>query len=235
MTTPFYAPPTCFRDGRVTLPPDEARHVLKVLRHRAGDEVVVVDGVGGWHRVVLTEAGREQVTGEVMETRREVGEAGRNVVLALGILHHRDRFEWAVEKAVELGVAGIVPLRSRRAAPGRVRADRLEHIAVAAMKQSLRCVLPHIYPETYLADALRLLPEARVLLAHEALESAPTPAQAADASTTLVLIGPEGGFDEVEVAEAAASGARLVTLGPNRLRAETAALVALTDLMLHTR
>lgn len=235
MTTPFYAPPSCFTKDRVILPADEARHAVKVLRMRTGDGIVVVDGVGGWYEVTLTRTERDEVEGNVVATRRDVGETNRNVVLSLGLLHHRDRFEWAVEKAVELGVTGIVPLRTRRAAPGKIRRDRLEHIAVAAMKQSMRTRLPQLYEEMTLDEALvRLSPTGTVLIAHEAAPDAPTPAQAAGHTRSVsVLIGPEGGFSDDEIEAASAAGATLVSLGPRRLRAETAALTALADLMLH--
>lgn len=234
MTTPFYAPPDAFSDARVVLPPDEARHAVRVLRMREGDAVVVVDGVGGWHEGVLVETARDRAVVEVARVRRSVGEPAREVILALGVLGHRDRFEWAVEKAVELGATGFVPLRTARAAPGAVRAARLDTILLAGLKQSMRSVLPRRYDEMTLGAALDAFPEARPLVAHEAAAGAPGPSEAVQAGeAVLVLIGPEGGFTEPEVETVRARGGTVVTLGPRRLRAETAAAVALSDLMLH--
>lgn len=233
MTTPFYAPPSCFSRTRIVLPADEARHAVRVLRLQVEDEIVVVDGAGGWHRARIVETGRDAAAAEIIETRRDP--APRQVMLALGLLQHRDRFEWAVEKAVELGATGVLPLRTQRAAPGRFRAERLQNIAVAAMKQSLRTRLPAIYPEMRLGDALALARQHALqpLIAHEAAADAAVPSTTASSGGVLVLIGPEGGFTDAEVDEAVAAGATLASLGPHRLRAETAAVTALADLLLH--
>lgn len=235
MTTLFYAPPSHVAADRITLPEAEARHAVKVLRMREGDEIVVVDGVGGWYRGALVEAFRDRAVVQVRETRRDVGEPARSVVLALGVLHHRDRFETAVEKAVELGAMGVLPLRTARAAPGSMREARLETILLAGMKQSMRSRLPQLHPEATLVDVLDAFPGAQFLIAHEAAEGVPTPAAASStpARPIVVLIGPEGGFTDEEVSQAVDAGAVVVSLGPRRLRAETAALVALADLMLH--
>ncbi len=236
MTTRFYVPAAAIQPPHLTLPEEEARHAVKVLRLGVGDEIEVVDGEGGWYRVRLTLVGKREAAGLIAETRRDVGEKSRRVVLALGILGHRDRFEWAVEKAVELGVTDIVPLRSERAAPGGVRPARLENITIAAMKQSLRSRLPRLHDAQTPESVMRLIPGAEVLLAHEAALDAPSPADAVGRTIQpiIVLIGPEGGFSDAEVATATQSGAVVVSLGPRRLRAETAAIAALSDLMLHT-
>lgn len=235
MTTLFYAPPDAVDGERIVLPESESRHAVRVLRMREGDELVVVDGAGRWYRGPLLEADAARAVVGIDETRQRVGEPSRSVLLALGLLHHRDRFETAVEKAVELGVTGVIPLRTSRAAPGSVRAARLETILLAAMKQSMRSVLPHLYDEHTLAEVLQRFAGAHVLMAHEAAAGVPLPSDAVapGEGPVVVLVGPEGGFSPQEVEAARDGGARLVTLGPRRLRAETAAMVALTDLMLH--
>ncbi len=234
MTTFFYAPPTQFAGGKVRLPADEARHALRVLRLGAGDEITVVDGEGGRHRVRLDAAGRDDAVGTVLETVRVAPPAP--LALALGVLHHRDRFEWAAEKAAELGATHFIPLRTTRAAPGKMRRERLESIAVAALKQSLRSHLMQVEGEQSLDEILAPTREGDVLIAHEGAEGAPTPAAASGpARPTVLLIGPEGGFTAAEVDAARAAGATVVGLGPYRLRAETAAAAALADLLLHLR
>ena len=235
MTTTFYAPPGAFAGTRVVLPEAEARHAVRVLRLREGDEVVVVDGVGGWHRVRLALTTREGAIGEVVETRRDVNEPAAGLTLALPPLKAADRFEFAVEKAVELGVTAFVPLRTART-EGRIKAARLEAHVVAAMKQSLRCRLPRLAAETPLATLLASA-EGAVFLLHEAADSARTlPRRLAEVppgAPVTVVIGPEGGFTPDEVRAAEAAGALVASLGPRRLRAETAALVACTAVLLH--
>lgn len=228
MTTPFYVPPDAFHASRVVFPGDEARHAAKVLRKQPGDEVVVVDGEGGWHRVRLGHVSRRQVVGHVLQTRRNVGEPRRRVTVALGLLKKRSRFETFVEKAVELGVQRIQPLRTERTERDTIRADRLQRVAVAALKQCQRSRLPAVTSPRSLEDSLDT--EATVLLCHEQTRAAPPlaevlPAIGAQAPLCLV-VGPEGGFTEAEVNNALEAGATLVSLGPRRLRAETAGIIA---------
>lgn len=240
MTTPFYAPPDSFHSSRVVFPEAEAQHAAHVLRKQSGDEVVVVDGVGGWHRVQLGHVSRRQVVGHVLETKREVGEPERPVTIGLGVLKKRSRFETFVEKAVELGVSRIQPLRTERTERNAVRQDRLHSVAVAAMKQCQRSRLPRLsdvrslkaFLKRVAADASSPSHVPHVLLCHEQAADAP-PLGAVlqsldDARPLCILVGPEGGFSEREVSAALEADARLVSLGPRRLRAETAGIVATT-------
>jgi 16S rRNA (uracil1498-N3)-methyltransferase len=237
MTTLFYAPPGAFRDGIVELPDDEARHMTKVLRHRVGDEVVVVDGVGGTHRVKLMSTDRRAVTGEVVSTERLVGEPGISVVVGLGVIKNSGRFETFVEKAVELGVTRIVPLITEHSEHGRIRENRLENIMIAAMKQSGRSRLPELESPRELGEVLRASTEPLRLLCHEGggVSASLTELLAGRESPldTIVLVGPEGGFSEGEVEVARGAGWEIVSLGPRRLRAETAAMLAAGAIMLH--
>jgi 16S rRNA (uracil1498-N3)-methyltransferase len=234
MTTTFYAPPSAFRGRRVVLPDDEARHAATVLRKEAGDEIVVVDGEGGWHRVQLDHVRSEQVVGTPVETRRGVGEMDVDLTLGVGLLKHRNRFETLVEKSVELGVRCLQPLRTARTEKEGLRAERIQNLLVAALKQSGRTVLPSVPAPRPLdaavpdADAdVRLICHEQVdaggaLLSvlREAFDAAPRPA------SVHVLVGPEGGFTDAEVRAAADAGFTPVSLGPRRLRAETAGITA---------
>ncbi len=230
MTTPFYAPPDAFRGDAVVLPDDEARHAAQSLRKRAGDEVVVVDGEGGWHRVRLDAVGKGGVSGTVLETRRDVGEPSYRLTVGLALLKNRNRLETFLEKAVELGVSRIVPLKTRRTEKGSFKAKRAERILVAAMKQSGRCRLPRLADPQPLGDVLSENVADHLLICHEAAgpENAFLRVLPADLAGRhlLVLVGPEGGFADEEVEAACERGATLVSLGPRRLRAETAALAA---------
>jgi len=230
MTTTFYAPPDHFASGRVRLPEDEARHAVRVLRHGVGDEIVVVDGDGGRHRVRLTRADKAAAEGEIVATEREVGEPPFPVRIALAPLKQPARFETFLEKAVELGVTEVFPLLTKRTEGGRLKPERLRNLLVAAMKQSGRSRLPALAEPV----SLRVLLEAQTpglrLVCHEA--AAPEAALLARlaagdlAQGVTVIVGPEGGFTEDEVDEAEAAGWQVVSLGPRRLRAETAAMAA---------
>jgi 16S rRNA (uracil1498-N3)-methyltransferase len=236
MTTLFYAPPAAFRDGVVELPEDEGRHMTKVLRHRVGDEIVVVDGVGGRHRVRLAIVDRRRVMGEVVVSDNMTGEPKTSLTVGLGILKNTSRFETFVEKAVELGVTEIVPLITARSEHARLREHRLENIMIAAMKQSGRCRLPLIHPARPLREVVDGVDAPLRFVCHEGEGVSASILEALASSTspgnTCVLVGPEGGFSDSEVDAARASGWTIVSLGPRRLRAETAAIVAAGSIML---
>lgn len=231
MTTTFYAPASSIRGERVVLPAEEARHAVRVLRKRAGDEVVVVDGAGGWHRVRLDRVDEEQAMGTVLETRHGVGEPSYDLTIALGLLKSRNRFETFAEKAVELGVGAIVPLRTRRTEKMGIKAERTQRILTAAMKQCGRSCLPSLVEPTSLSDVVgETGTYDAALIAHErtpdGLSIGGALAAVSGAARVLVLIGPEGGFTDEEVQRAVEAGCTPVWLGPRRLRAETAGIAA---------
>lgn len=226
MTTNFYAPPDALIGDLVTLPDDEARHAIKVLRMGVGAALTIVDGAGGWHACELVEVGKT-VRARVIQTKRDVNERRVGLWLAMSPLAKRDRLEFAVEKAVELGVTDLVLIRTARTPPGKTRIDRLESRLVSALKQSLRCRLPVVH-ECALSGLVALHPDVQWLTLHEAAVHPLSDLLAAsDPSRPVgVVIGPEGGFTDAEVAYLVGDGARTALLGPRRLRAETAAVAA---------
>ncbi len=234
MTTTFYAPPSSIRGARVVLPEAEARHAAASLRKTAGDKIVVVDGEGGWHRVRLNHVSREQVVGNIVETKREVGEPEREVTVGMALLKKRSRFETFVEKAVELGVARLVPLRTERTETTSFRPERVRNLMIAAMKQCGRSRLPALASPQPLTDVWET--PRSWLICHEQADPERTVMKAlrelpGDEPIGL-LVGPEGGFTEQEVRAGREAGGRAVALGPRRLRAETAGIVAASAALL---
>lgn len=216
----------------------ELHHLQRVLRLRSGDEVAVFDGRGrGFRgRIESIEASRAGVVlGEPEDPRAE---PKIRITLLQGI-PHGERMDLIVEKATELGASRIVPVVSARSVvrprSGRWgKMDRWRRIAVSAAKQSGRLVVPEIAePESYEA-ALNESPSSAAterIVFHTAAESASCPAeplQSGKPFSVLVLVGPEGGFTEEEFAAATAAGWRAASLGPRTLRADTAAVAALT-------
>ncbi len=213
------------------LPPSEARHAVRALRHEPGDLITVVDGTGRWYRVRLEAAGTKRVVGTVVEQKAHVGEPQVPFVLAVGLLKKRSRFETVVEKAVELGVTTLVPLETYRAERNRIRRDRLHNIMVAALKQCGRSQLPALSAPCSLAQALVRFPRLHAVCCHEAGPGRVALPSALNADRPshrglLLAVGPEGGFTDAEVATARRSSATIAHLGPRRLRTETAALTA---------
>lgn len=236
MTTSFYAPPENIREqAYVVLPDDEAAHAARVLRKQVGDEIVVVDGEGGWYRVRLDQVGKRNVSGLVVETRREVGEPGYTLRIGLALLKNRNRFETFLEKAVEMGVSEVVPLVTRRTEKASLKAQRTHNLLVAAMKQCGRSRLVHLAEPTTFSEVLAGEASVINLIAHEAVDPAPGLLRVLEqqkAQSFSILIGPEGGFADEEIEAARQAGFIPVSLGPRRLRAETAALVAASAVML---
>lgn len=230
MTTTFYVPPERITGDRLKLPEEEARHASKVLRAVSGDVVVVVDGEGGWYRVQLDHVDRSVAAGHVIERRSEVGETGYDLTIAVGIIKQRARFEVLLEKAAELGASAVVPLITDRTEKDHIRHGRLESKLVAAMKQCGRSRLvklrkPMAYEE-YLMEAAPDL----ALCCHEAARPEDhllRVLRTADLRPEVaLLVGPEGGLSEDEIDRAGERGWRIVSLGPRRLRTETAAIAA---------
>lgn len=240
MTTFFYAPIPARRGDWITLPDEEARHAARVLRKKPGDEIVVVDGEGGWFRVRLDEVDKSAAAGQVVERRQDVGEPGYELVMGVALLKNPSRFETFLEKAVELGVGAVVPLVTARTEKPRLKKARAEAILIAAMKQSGRSRLVRLDEPTALdvwLEASRAgKPDVQALICHEAARAERSICRVLagrpGAPHIEVLVGPEGGFSDEEVAAAEGAGFAPVSLGPRRLRAETAALTAAAAVML---
>jgi 16S rRNA (uracil1498-N3)-methyltransferase len=225
----FYLP----QPGAAALSGDEARHCVKVLRHRPGDRIWCVDGAGTLYEALILEAAPEQVQLELLARTEGWGEHGRSLTLAFSPLHDKDRLEWMVEKSVELGVTELRPLLCRRTDPykAKFKPERLHAILLAGLKQTKRSRLPLLHPQEPLEAWLRgPLPEGLRLLAYcEASRPLAAVQEAAAGARSLTwLIGPEGDFTPEEAAAAAQQGFIPLSLGFGRLRSETAGLYALS-------
>jgi 16S rRNA (uracil1498-N3)-methyltransferase len=235
----FFVPPSGFSGDRVAFPEAEARHAARVLRIAPGNDVHVVDGEGGRYRVRIDSVGRHAVSGTV--TGRQEGEPPirPELTLAVGLLKNSGRFETVLEKAAELGVARIIPLVAGRTETGRLRADRASGILVAAMKQCGRARLVALDPPMPLADVLAAARQDLRVICHEGARPADRLAailaDGPPARSACVLVGSEGGFTDQEIDAARSAGFRTASLGPTRLRTETAALAASALVLLGSR
>jgi len=236
VTTSYYVPPENIRGNTLVLPDEEAHHAIRVLRAKAGDEIVVVDGEGGWYRVQLETVERRAVTGRILNEVREVGEPPYHLTVGMALLKNPGRFEIFLEKAVELGVGRIVPLQTERTEKENFKASRAKNILIAAMKQSGRSRLVQLdEPLPFHALVSESVDGLRLLCSEQTgMEHLITTVLERDrlARKITVLIGPEGGFSDAEVERAEQAGFEVVSLGSRRLRAETAALTAVTAVML---
>jgi 16S rRNA (uracil1498-N3)-methyltransferase len=202
---------------------EEGHHVHKVLRGRTGDSVEVVDGVG---RLFVAELlGGYEAT--ILEERPTFEDEEREVVLYQAVPKGR-HMDLVVEKATELGVRRVVPLSTERGVvrlsenDGKVR--RWRRVAEAAARQSLQLRIPEVAEIVSFPDAVREAGETGVLL-HSGVDL-PHLEDCVSGSTANLFVGPEGGWSDGELARAEEAGFYLASLGPHRLRSETAGIVA---------
>jgi 16S rRNA (uracil1498-N3)-methyltransferase len=221
---------TPLRDGaRLDLDAAQANYLGNVLRLKEGGELLVFDGHAGEWLARIAEAGKKRMTLAVVERTREA-EAIADVWLAFAPVK-RLATDWLVEKATELGAARLLPVMTQRTIAERVKLERLEAIAIEATEQCGRTRLPEIAQPVGLKPLLAARDPARPLYFADEAGGLP-PAQAFEPGPALILIGPEGGFtDEERAAVRAAPNSVAVSLGPRILRAETAALAALSAYM----
>ncbi|MDR2924924.1 MAG: 16S rRNA (uracil(1498)-N(3))-methyltransferase [Azoarcus sp.] len=228
----FYFPGVLPRDGEVSLPDGCAHHALKALRLCSGDAVALFDGSGGELHARLDVRGRLAVAvdGQWQEASRE---SPLDIVLVQA-LASGDKMDWVIQKAVELGAAGIIPVQAARSVlrlAGERADKKREHwrqVVIAACEQCGRNRLPFVAPVQSLAACLAQTMEAvRLVLAPGGGRlSAIQPLPAA----IHLYIGPEGGWSDEEMALCLQAGCRPVGLGPRILRTETAGLAALAAL-----
>ena len=220
----------------------DAHHLMHVMRAKAGQQLIVVDDEGKTAETEITGFSAESVMLQVRQILDSSNEPPVELVLAQ-CLPKGDKMDFIVQKAVELGAAGILPLRSTNcvvrydAKKAAARQLKWQKIADEAAKQCARTIIPRVEPVTELSAWLQSLPADKAehtafLMCYENEQQQEIKAylQAAAARRYVVLIGPEGGFSLEEAALAAACGVQTVTLGPRILRAETAALAALAVL-----
>jgi 16S rRNA (uracil1498-N3)-methyltransferase len=221
----FFAPD--FSVERPILPEEEARHALKVLRLGIGDVVRVTDGRGNFYEATVAAADAKKCRLAVLRHEPESSKKGFTIHVAVAPTKNTDRTEWMVEKCVEIGVDQISFVLCERSERRYFNPDRVEKIAVAAMKQSLKANLPQLGELVPLREFLKRTLPGHKYIAHlvegeRQLLQRVVPA----GGTYCVLIGPEGDFTPGEVAAALASGFAPVSLGESRLRTETAGIVA---------
>ena len=227
----FYAPPDQVTETHAELRGQEARHALKVLRYREGDEITVVNGKGGWYEGIISTAGRDYLGIEIKRsTVREL--TGPRIITGIGLIKKRDRLEYALEKAVELGASDIALFRSEHTVKESVRRERLESIILSAMKQSLRAHLPSLELYDSLAGLLELRKANKILAAHpDGEDGMHSFRNLRDAGELLLLVGPEGGFSETELSDIERYGGAFIALGQYRLRSETAVVALMSQFL----
>ena len=240
----FFVNPEQVEDGLIRITGSDVNHIKNVLRIRQGEEMLVSDGTGRDYLCQAEEIAGQEVTVRILETEEEGRELLSRIWLFQG-LPKSDKMEFIIQKAVELGAAGIVPVTTRNTVvkldqkKEEAKVKRWQAIAESAAKQSKRSLVPRVSGIMTLKEAfdyvesqgfsVRLIP-----YEHEAgMDGTKTELDAAGPGQDIaVFIGPEGGFDEREIELALSKGVRPISLGRRILRTETAGLALLSVLMM---
>jgi 16S rRNA (uracil1498-N3)-methyltransferase len=215
------------------LPEHSAHHARDVLRLRAGAAVRVFDGRGAEFDAVLETVTRHDVSGRITGVAVPRPESPLRVILAMSPLKG-DRMELAIQKATELGVAEIRPVvtvrtdAAARPALEGARRDRWDKVASGAAEQCGRATVPVVAPTATLAAFIADPPAGARVVLLERQEGQPPLASLPRPQAITLLVGPAGGWEPVEIERLAGAGFVAVSLGPRILRAETAAIAALT-------
>ena len=221
---------------------EESSHCVRVLRHRAGDEVDVIDGQGTLYHCRLTQDSPKGAEAEILSQQADWGAHPYRLTLGCCPTKNNDRFEWFVEKATELGVDRIVPLIGEHSERKVYKTERALRIALSATKQSLKARIPEIVEPLSVKDFLchsERSEESLQFIAY-CFEDETHPRQSirqvlesSSARDITILIGPEGDFSPEEAQLAIGRGYVPVHLGASRLRTETAAVTAVEAVYLH--
>ena len=221
----FYTPQII--NGNLTLSEEESKHCVKVLRLAKGDEISLIDGIGGYYLATIDDANPKRCSFIIEQKTENFGQRPYRVSIAIAPTKNIDRTEWFVEKAVEMGIDEITMLICQRSERRSVNMERIEKIVLSAMKQSIKAYRPVLNEPTPFADYVTAPRSGRKLIAH-CMETERTSLKSMvdKECEYTILIGPEGDFSPEEVELAVRNGYQCVHLGQSRLRTETAGVAA---------
>ena len=220
--------------GICRLDHDESGHCVKVLRHKAGDEISVIDGCGTLYRCRITSDSHKGVEAMVLDSVEGWGAHPYRLHMAVCPTKNNDRYEWFAEKACEIGLDEISPVIGDHSERRVFKTARIEKILVSAAKQSLKGAVPVVNEPVSVKEYIRDNDAELKLIAY-CFEDERVPRrsikevlQTYEGTDIVVLIGPEGDFSREEAELAIANGFIPIHLGDSRLRTETAALTAVS-------
>jgi 16S rRNA (uracil1498-N3)-methyltransferase len=224
----FYHPEAKFKDQELAFDKEESRHIIKVLRKDAGDILYITNGLGSFFTSEIVMANHNKCVVKLLE---ETPQKPRPYQLHLAVAPTKlnDRFEWFLEKAVEIGISEITPVFCDHSERTKIKPERYEKIIQSAMKQSLKAFLPKLNKAVSFSEFIKIQTQNTVqkYIAHcaqgekKSLKDVLQPKE-----DVLILIGPEGDFALREIELALENKFIAVSLGESRLRTETAAIVA---------
>ena len=239
----FFVSPEQVKEEKIYVEGGDVNHMKNVLRMKTGEELTVNDGEGSQYLCAVESYEADMAVLKILEKKQDESELASKIYLFQG-LPKQDKMELIVQKSVELGAYQVIPVATKRAVvkldakKAKKKVERWQQIAVSAAKQAGRGIIPAVGEVCTYAQALKYAEELDVvLIPYELAEGMEKTKQIIveirPGQSVGIFIGPEGGFEEEEVALAMKTGANPVTLGKRILRTETAGLTMLSVLMFH--
>lgn len=221
----FYIPD--ITGDSVTLDQTESKHAVKVLRMHEGDRLQIIDGKGGLYEAEISEAHPRKCVLSVLKSQKQARRKNYRLHIAIAPTKNIARFEWFLEKVTEIGVDEITPLLTEHSERKTIKPDRLEKILGAAMKQSQKTFLPKLNKMATFNNFIERCTDYEKFIAHCHKHGKPHFKKLLkNKNNILIMIGPEGDFSTEEVVAAKEKGFSEISLGNERLRTETAGVVA---------
>ncbi|HNW56357.1 MAG TPA: 16S rRNA (uracil(1498)-N(3))-methyltransferase [Bacteroidales bacterium] len=222
----FYAPDII--GDTYTLDGNESKHCIRVLRMTKGTVVKLIDGKGNLYEGIISDPDSKNCSITISRKIENFEKRGYSLHIAISPLKNPDRFEWFVEKSVEIGVDEITPLICRNTEKPGIKADRINNIIISAMKQSLKATRTILNEPCNFNDLINRDFKGKRIIAHcnDKFKRSNISDVYSKKEQALILIGPEGDFDKEEIELAIDKGFSPVHLGNSRLRTETAGIAA---------
>jgi 16S rRNA (uracil1498-N3)-methyltransferase len=220
----FYEPEILINGG--ILNAEESHHCIRVLRHKQGDKIEVINGLGKLFTCVIIDANSKKCKVSI-ESETEQSKSPITCHIAIAPTKNIDRIEWFLEKSTEIGIEVITPILCKNSERKVIKHDRLQKVITSAVKQSLDLWHPQLLPLIDFKSFINQPFNGVKLIAHcHQGNEIMLKDYDIKGKDVLILIGPEGDFDKSEVEMALANGFSPISLGAKRLRTETAAMVA---------
>jgi 16S rRNA (uracil1498-N3)-methyltransferase len=222
----FYAPD--INGNSYTLDEKESRHIIRVLRMTKGTHVRLIDGKGNLYEGIISDPDSKKCEINITGITRDFEKRDYSLHIAISPLKNPERFEWFIEKSVEIGVNEITPLICRNTEKPGIKTERINNLIISAMKQSLKSVLTILNEPCLFHDFINANHSGISMIAH--CNDEPAKRKIAEVykkgDDAVILIGPEGDFSVEEIQASVAKGFHPVHLGQSRLRTETAGVAA---------
>ena len=220
----FYAPD--INGNTYSLDDKESKHLIRVLRMTKGSNVRLIDGNGNLYEGIISDPDQNKCTIDITEKIADFEKRNYKLHIAISPLKNPDRFEWFIEKCVEIGIDEITPLICRNTEKPGIKSERVKNIIISAMKQSLKATKTVLNEPCNFKEFMGMKSDSICMIAH--CDDSLIRRRVSDVYTkgrnTIILIGPEGDFTREEIDSAVNSEFIPVHLGTSRLRTETAGI-----------